>query len=347
MEQERSWRVRYSAGEIICNICGLFSVEFNDATFLPFIISFLKDNEPEVRSSILSKLPLVINKISRNKFLTDIWPVLQDSIANDTNHHVRSIFIGSLLSCVKHLSEEILVNNILPLVTKVIKEDVVEVKHAAVENMDELVSFFGSKIMDTNIIPLFNEVSNDIKWRIRLSLVEKLNKFIGTVGRHIILIYNKYLFLDNDIFINSLLPILNQFYDDHAAQIREEVITCYEKICGIQSQNWINSFLWGRIKHHVDSDNYLFRICALQTIDTLKNKIEKDFFNSEVLPYVTKLKNDPVSNVRFVFCKTIKNLLSVDFINKQNKDQFGLALNELEKDIDLDVVFYAKEALTK
>jgi len=187
MEQERSWRVRYSAGEIICNICALFPVEFNDLTFLPFIISFLKDNEPEVRSSILTKLPLVINKISRNKFLSDIWPVLQDSIANDQNHHVRSIFIGSLLSCVKNLNEEILVNNILPLVTKVIKEDVVEVKHAAVENMHELINFFGSKIMDTNIIPLFNEVSNDIKWRIRLSLVEKLNNFIGTVGKDIII----------------------------------------------------------------------------------------------------------------------------------------------------------------
>ena len=57
MEQERSWRVRYSAGEVICEICGLFSNEFNDVTFLPFIIGFLKDPEPEVRSSILSKLP--------------------------------------------------------------------------------------------------------------------------------------------------------------------------------------------------------------------------------------------------------------------------------------------------
>ncbi len=183
MEQERSWRVRYSAGEIICDICGLFSTEFNDATFLPFILNFLKDNEPEVRSSILSKLHLVINKISKNKFLSDIWPVLQESISNDANHHVRSIFIGSLLSCVKHLSEDVLVNNILPLVTKVIKEDVVEVKHAAVEKMDELMSFFGSKIMNTSIIPLFQEVSKDLKWRIRLSLVEKLNKFIGTVGK--------------------------------------------------------------------------------------------------------------------------------------------------------------------
>ncbi len=77
----------------------------------------------------------------------------------------------------------------------------------------------------------------------------------------------------------------------------------------------------------------------------LKNRIEKDFFNTEVLTYVMKFKTDPVSNVRFVFCKTLKNLLNIDFISNQNKEEFNKALAELESDEDNDVRYYAKEAL--
>lgn len=103
VEKDRSWRVRYVAGEQICELCNLYSADYNDANFVPLIVRFLKDPEPEVRSAVLSKFNIIISRISLNKFNDLIVPVFNESISNDSNHHVRAVFASTIVSCGKTL----------------------------------------------------------------------------------------------------------------------------------------------------------------------------------------------------------------------------------------------------
>lgn len=103
IEKDKSWRVKYVAGEQICELCGLYSSEYNDANFVPLIVRFLKDPEPEVRSAVLSKFNNIISRISINKFIDQIVPVFNDNISNDINHHVRAVFATTIVSCGKAL----------------------------------------------------------------------------------------------------------------------------------------------------------------------------------------------------------------------------------------------------
>ena len=105
IEKDKSWRVKYAAGEQICELCSLYSQEYNDANFLPLIVKFLKDPEPEVRTAVLSKFNNIIGRISMTKFVEQIIPVFNENISNDNNHHVRAVFATTIVSCSKSLGK--------------------------------------------------------------------------------------------------------------------------------------------------------------------------------------------------------------------------------------------------
>ncbi len=184
IEKDRSWRVKYVAGEQVCDLCGLFPVEHNDINFIPLIIRFLKDPEPEVRSAVLSKFNNIINRISLNRFIDQIIPVFNETISNDSNHHVRAVFAQTIVSCGRELDEMNFITHIFPLISKMLKDEVLEVRQATLENLNDLNKFFNnSNLLINHIIPLFTEISKENKWRLRLALAEKIKNFYDILGK--------------------------------------------------------------------------------------------------------------------------------------------------------------------
>ena len=65
-----------------------------------------------------------------------------------------------------------------------LKDEILEVRQATLENLNDLTKFFNSDLLVNNIIPLFNEIAKDNKWRLRLALAEKIRNFYDIIGNN-------------------------------------------------------------------------------------------------------------------------------------------------------------------
>ena len=65
-----------------------------------------------------------------------------------------------------------------------LKDEVLEVRQATLENLNDLNKFFNnSNLLINHIIPLFTEISKENKWRLRLALAEKIKNFYDILGK--------------------------------------------------------------------------------------------------------------------------------------------------------------------
>lgn len=346
INKDKSWRVKYAAAETICDVCSIFDKGFNEQNFLPIVMLLLKDTEAEVRASVLAKFDNFVMHISNQKFVASILPIFQDSLVSDHNYHVRSLFSNALVKIAKNFSPDVFEKSLFPLISKVLKDDVIEVRNSALLNFEDLSCFFKiESVMLNSILPSIHELSKDNKWRIRLTLTEKLLILCET--------------LPQDIFISYFLTIVNNLYTDHASQIREVTYKIYEKLCK-RIRDFVNSHLWDAQKSALMSTNYIMRISALNSINYLyqQNCYDDNFLSKTVLQMAFSVKDDKVANVKFCLCNVIKSIFSqlnrkkgqnVSVKNfSENLDEARKILKNLsEEDQDVDVKYFASEALNE
>jgi len=259
INKDKSWRVKYAAAEAIADIANSFDVSFNELNFLPSIMLFLKDNEPEVRSSAITKLNNFIKFISKEKFVSSIIPILQEMII-DNNHHVRALLATTLLNICENenINEDIFENYIYDMINKITKDELLEVKNSAVCGFDRLGKFMQSKGNSNSeklINSMINEIAKDPKWRIRFSLCERLK-----------IICQKF---DTEIFKTNFFNILNIFFMDHASEIRKITSEIFKLLLEKDLEGY-KILIWEKIKSSLLSTNYILRIEGLKAIDYLK-----------------------------------------------------------------------------
>jgi serine/threonine-protein phosphatase 2A regulatory subunit A len=96
--------------------------------------------------------------------------------------------------------------------------------------------------------------------------------------------------------------------------------------------------------------NYLRRMTVLFQINflmsaTLNNKSEMEDIADRCVSTVCNMHKDEVANVKFNVAKTLGSMTSL--ISKKNHGTVKSALESLSKDSDIDVSFFANEALEK
>ena len=333
MSSEKSWRVKYATAECISKICSIFSKTFNEMKFVPLLMLFLKDNEPEVKCSVLTNFHIFFENFSLDIFKTNFLPIFND-LSNDINLHVRSIFASTLLKCIKFFKsdENFLTESIIPLLTKLLKDEVYEVQYSAVENIDQLIllNTLNNDIMENFILPIIQEGMKNPKWRFRLFIAENLLKVVSQIPKEKIK--------------KDFLGIIILLFVDHAEEIRKTSWKIIEEIIKNVDNTFLNEEIWPIQKDKLSSKNYILRIASMNSINYLKEYYEKDFLKNTILPEIKLTgKNDKIPNVKFCSCNLYKNISQYlndkDIINDCMK-----YLQEFENDIDPDVVFFSKKA---
>ena len=333
MSSEKSWRVKYATAECISNICSNFSKNFNEMKFVPLLMLFLKDNEPEVKCSVLTNFHIFFENFSLDVFKTNFLPIFNE-LSNDNNLHVRSVFASTLLKCIKFFQsdEKFLTESIIPLLTKLLKDEVYEVQYSAVENIDQLIllSSLNNDIMETFILPIIQEGMKNPKWRFRLFIAENLLKVISQIPKEKIK--------------KDFLSIIILLFVDHAEEIRKTSWKIIEEIIKNIDKNFLNDEIWPIQKDKLSSKDYILRIASMNSINYLKEYYEKDFLKNTVIPEIKLTgKKDKIPNVKFCSCNLYKRI--AQYLN--NKDIINDCmkyLKEFENDKDPDVVFFSKKA---
>ena len=334
MAEEKAWRVKYSAIECISKICDHISVASFEKKYVSILMLFLKDQEPEVRCAVLNYFDTFIKHISLNTFKDKFLPIFKN-ISNDNNIHVRSLYANTLLKCIPFFKQdEQLINNIMPMINKFLKDDIVEVQYATIENLDKIILL--SKNDDITIskyiMPIIKEgMSEDKKWRFRYLIAENILKIISDLSKEKI---NTYFY-----------EIIIKLFGDHAEEIRKSSWKIIEKLVEIMDKDFMEKKIWEAQKEQMKNKSYILRIAAMKSIDYLKKLYKKEFINDTIIPYIIdNVKNDKIPNVKFSSCEVLASL--VIFINKEKKTKKNVEdfICNYFNDKDEDVVFFSKKA---
>lgn len=337
MAEEKAWRVKYSAIECIAKISENINIPSFEKKYVSLLMLFLKDREAEVKCAVLNYFEKFINLISINTFKINFLPLFK-SISNDNNLHVRSSYANTLLKCIPYFKQdEQLINNITPIINKFLKDEIVEVQYATIENIDKIIllSKEDESIIEKYIMPIIKESMNvEKKWRFRCIIAENILKIISDLDRGVI---NKY-FLD---------VIIKLFYD-HAYDIRLIVWKIIEKLVNIMDDNFIQDKIWETQKLQMKNNNYILRISAMKSIDYLKQYYKKEFIMNEIIPYIiNNIKDDKIPNVKFSACEVLESLVVFNGKEEKCKKFVGDFLNGFFNDKDDDVVFISKSAFNE
>ena len=337
MAEEKAWRVKYSAIECISKISENIDINSFEKKYVSILMLFLKDPEPEVKCAVLNYFDSFINRISINTFKTNLLPLFKN-VSNDNNLHVRSSFANTLLKCIPYFrQDEQLINNIIPMINKFLKDEIVEVQYATIENIDKIIllSKNDDNIIEKYIMPIIKEgMSEDKKWRFRYIIVENILKIITELDKETI---NKY-------FIDVIIKL----FSDYAYEIRLTIWKVIEKLVNIMDKDFIEAKIWQTQKEQMKSNNYILRISAMKSVDYLKKYYRKDFIKNNIIPYIiNEIKDDKIPNVKFSACEVLASL--VKYIDNEEKSKKFVEnfLNGFFNDKDEDVVFFSKKAFNE
>ena len=334
MAEEKAWRVKYSSIECISKICDHISIASFEKKYVSILMLFLKDQEPEIRCAVLNYFDIFIKHISVNTFKTNFLPIFKN-ISNDNNIHVRSIFANTLLKCIPYFKQdEQLIDNIMPMLNKFLKDDIVEVQYSAIENIDNIIllSKNDDTIISKYIMPIIQEgMSPEKKWRFRYLIAENILKIISELNKEKISTY----FYD----------IIIKLFGDHAEEIRKTAWKIIEKLVEIMDKDFMENKIWEAQKEQMKNKNYILRIAAMKSVDDLKKYYNKDFIKDIIIPYIIEtVKDDKIPNVKFSSCEVLASL--VKFINKEPniKKTVENFISNFFNDKDEDVSFFSKKA---
>ena len=335
MSKEKAWRVKYAAAECIAQICDDFPNTFFEINFVPLLLIFLKDKEAEVKCAVLNFFDKYFEYLSLEKFKEQFLSIFT-TLSTDTNLHVRSVFACTILKCIPFFKkdEQLMTNNIMPMLTKLLKDEIVEVQYAAIENLDKIILLSNNDIdiTDKYIIPIIQEGMVNKKWRFRYLVAENLAKVVGTLSK--------------DKIMNSFFPIIKQLFSDHASEIRKEAWKIIEEIEKKVYKNFIYENIWEIQKEKMSSKNYILRIASMKSIDYLKEFYQKNVLKDVIIPFlIESAKKEKVPNVKFSTCEVLASL--VNYLDKDIKVKKIAEdyISSLTEDKDEDVAFFSKKAI--
>jgi serine/threonine-protein phosphatase 2A regulatory subunit A len=335
MSKEKAWRVKYSAAECISQICSEFDSKFFEINFVPLLLIFLKDKEAEVKCGVLNFFDKYFNYLTLDKFKEQFLPIFK-TLSSDTNLHVRSVFSCTLLKCIPFFKkdEQLMTNDIMPMLTKLLKDEIVEVQYAAIEHLDKIIllSNDDNDITIKYILPIIKEGMTNKKWRFRYLVAENLTKVVGL--------------LNKEKLMNEFFGIITQLFNDHAADIRKETWKICEEIENKVYPGFIYEKIWEIQKEKLGSKNYILRIASMKSIEYLKKYYKKNELIDEIIPQILEMaKKDKIPNVKFSACEVLASL--VNYLGKEPKIKKLVEdyISSLKNDKDEDVVFFSKKAI--
>lgn len=98
----------------------------------------------------------------------------------------------------------------------------------------------------------------------------------------------------------------------------------------------------------IGNPHYLYRMTILVAISMLAPIVGNEVVNESMLPVLVVAAKDPVPNVKFSVAKTLQKMMQESIIDQNMVSEIVRpCLQELSKDEDIDVQYFASQALGK
>lgn len=336
--EDKSWRVRYIFADNIVDLMQIINPSQNhevQQNFVKAMTDILQDAEQEVRTAgaeKVGKFAACLIPTNRSDIIIDQLLEHLQRLTSDASNHVRTALAGIIMGLAPLIGKQNTITHFLPLYLSLLKDECPEVRLNIITNLDALNKVIGIDMLIESLLPAIMELAEDAKWRVRLAIIEHMPLLAKQVGK--------------EVFDSKLVALVLSWLSDHVYAIRDaatENVKALSETFGIE---WTNSFVIPRIKELAQDNNYLRRLTCLFAINKLVQVVATDFIVQSILPIMFNLLQDQVPNVRFNVAKTVSQIQPyLDHSSAEVKEQIVNSLNMLVQDTDVDVKFFANEAL--
>jgi len=256
-------------------------------------------------------------------------PAMLD-LSTDSNVHVKSKLGIAVLGLAPLVGKEITVNHLLPIILSQLKDDSPDVRLNLISNLDEVNRVIGIGHLTTSLLPAIVELAQVPIWRIRLAVINHMPVLADQLGQ--------------DCFGEQLMQHFLGWLVDAAYAVREAAVLNLTQLTSKFGSNWAKQFFLSEIVQLSHNENYLHRMISLQCIIHLSPVIDAVTCRETLLPTALHMDGDRVPNVRFKVAQALAKVGAC--INSDALTSEVLpCLQKLVKDSDIDVRFYANEAI--
>ena len=331
--EDESWRVRLMLAKFVPEILELSTKIQNNYNeikniILKAYIKLLQDPEGEVRSMACKNLDVASEYLGKEDSFDKVLSCLK-SLKTDPLSYVRSSLASIILSVAPKIGANKTNEYIFPVFLDLIKDEDHDIRMVIIKNLDKLNEVVNIDNFVQGIIPSLIEISDNNNWRVRCQVEEIVPVFARIVNRK--------LFLDN------IMPICIKWLTDAVYAIRQRACKIMKRLYDIFKGEDFEKKLLSKISSMAKSDSYLIRITVVLLIkEFLVDEYELDLMEKKLFPYISKLSNDKIPNVRQACSVVIKKLVRISK-NKDVVKECKSIIDELKKDKDLEVVYAITE----
>eukprot|EP00735_Rhodelphis_limneticus_P008858 TRINITY_DN2331_c0_g1::TRINITY_DN2331_c0_g1_i1::g.20780::m.20780 TRINITY_DN2331_c0_g1::TRINITY_DN2331_c0_g1_i1::g.20780 ORF type:complete len:627 (-),score=217.77,sp/Q38950/2AAB_ARATH/51.82/0.0,HEAT/PF02985.17/1.9e+03,HEAT/PF02985.17/1.9e+03,HEAT/PF02985.17/0.0035,HEAT/PF02985.17/1.1e-05,HEAT/PF02985.17/0.28,HEAT/PF02985.17/0.59,HEAT/PF02985.17/0.013,HEAT/PF02985.17/1,HEAT/PF02985.17/0.01,HEAT/PF02985.17/0.05,HEAT/PF02985.17/9.4,HEAT/PF02985.17/0.27,HEAT/PF02985.17/0.0052,HEAT/PF02985.17/0.18,HE len=346
---DKSWRVRYMFAQQLVKL----ATAFNDGAvtkdvLLPAYNRLLRDTEAEVRTCAASKVAEFCEKAKDILSLAspDLVLLLKSSdllsaiaeLSRDQNQHVRAALASVVMELSPLFGSDESVRSLLPLFLQLLQDDFSEVRLNIISKLDKVSQTIGVDKLTSQLLPAIVGLADDKQWRVRLAIIQYIPLLATQLGVDF--------FVSNDTLFNLCVTWLG----DCVCAIREAATQNLKNLTEVFGAAWAKEHVIPFVLKQKSHPNYLHRMTTLNAVGELvpvlaREQLGAEIISESLLSVLLDSCKDPVANIRFNAARALSRI-------HKNLDRMVVdskvvpRLRELCNDDDMDVKFFAHEALT-
>ncbi|KAK6790657.1 hypothetical protein RDI58_009738 [Solanum bulbocastanum] len=218
-----------------------------------------------------------------------------------------------------------------------------------------ILQVIGIDLLSQSLLPAIVELAEDRHWRVRLAIIEYIPLLARQYGV--------------EFFDDKLGTLCMQWLQDEVYSIRDAAANNLKRLAEEFGPEWAMQHIIPQVLDVINNSHYLYRITILRAISLLAPVMGSEITCSKLLPVVITAAKDRVPNIKFNVAKVLQSfipvvdqsvrtliyLLFLDWLLGLVEITIELtyvaektirsSLVELAEDPDVDVHFYASQAL--
>ncbi|KAL7463149.1 hypothetical protein ACHAXS_003535 [Conticribra weissflogii] len=251
------------------------------------------------------------------------------ALTEDESENVRAALAMVATELAPELGKDATITHLLPPMLLLLRDSVSEVRLNIISSLTLLNDVIGAELLAQSLLPAILNLAEDGKWRVRIAVIARVPLLAKQLGK--------------EFFDDKLLSLCVGWLGDDISSIREAAATNLKELTVLLGADWSARSLVPRINEVKNHSSYLHRMNAIQALVHVASVMDADTAQLEVLPTLLDMACDPVPNVRFNVAKGLGTVGPL-FSRYVYESQILPVLDLLKDDPDRDVRFFANQS---
>eukprot|EP00811_Abedinium_folium_P033690 NODE_6634_length_1653_cov_13.439056.p1 GENE.NODE_6634_length_1653_cov_13.439056~~NODE_6634_length_1653_cov_13.439056.p1 ORF type:complete len:457 (-),score=108.63 NODE_6634_length_1653_cov_13.439056:281-1516(-) len=336
LAEDRSWQVRLTVVKNIDQLCVAVGPELTASHVIGPFVQMLRDPLQEVRKEAVRAIQNCIEgkqPFSAERLQTHFLPLFP-GLADDAAQSVRAALAEIIGPVARTVGRDVTHRVLLSIIRDLMKDEFHDVRLNVVSHSGLVCEVLGADALVQSLLPTIQNLTMDNHWRIRQSVVEQMPKIARLFGAKLFELKLEALFLSG--------------LRDSVHSVRKASIAQLKEIAEAFDSQWVVDHLLPElVDQYSQSAGYANRVTTLQLLPQVAGVLAPDQVEMFVVPLLVRATKDSVPNVRFCACRNLMWVMERGILGAHCiTDLVKPTLQELKDDVDTDVQFDSRRALT-